>query len=368
MANNSTSGNDTRCGGLNPSFHHCNQPEINSFEEALESILVAEFCIVIIGVIGNTCLFFLMRRDRFAPQAFAVYFRFSAISDSLNLIINLAFDVAGTAMKDDFSSRAAKENNCGLLLMATSIPGLASPWLIVLLTMDRFISTCFPHKHSKVVSRRLGIVLASGVVLLAVVVNIPFATSYKTLASFDDDLNETSYNCELTLFSEPLLGELVSMIVSNIIPLCLILVLSIAMFFGLRKSGRFRSPRCCQWNRTSILVFYVAVMIFITWFPGSVVEFVETSYAIRGVDSPVVKMIVDKTWHACLMLYLFSFSQNFYILMLISPMYRLEFKKMIRLTKEVENADAEFELDSDDDSKPMLKEPEPNTQTSSITL
>ena len=78
------------------------------------------------------------------------------------------------------------------------------------------------------------------------------------------------------------------------------------------------------------------------------------------VDSPLGSFVTDKTWHA---------SQNFYILMIISPMYRQEFKKMIRLKKDVENKDDQFELDSDDDSTPMLNEAEPtSTQTDFITL
>ena len=368
MANNSSISNNTRCGGLNPSFHHCYKSEINSFESALTSILIVEFCIVIFGVVGNTFLFFLMRRPRFVPQAFAVYFMFSAVSDSLNLIINLASDVAGSTNTSDFSTMAAKQGTCGLFFMLTSVTGIASPWLIVLLTLDRFISTCFPQKYSAIVNRRRGIIMASGLLLLAVVVNIPFATSYKTYTDFDEDTNSTSYSCELTMFSEPLMGELLSIIIGNIIPLGLILVLSLMMCCALRRSGKFRSPKCCQWNRSSVLIFYVAVMIFLTWLPGNIVEFVETSYAIRGIDSPLVDMVVDKSWHACLMLYLFSFSQNFYILMLISPMYRSEATKMLGLKRDAADAEADFELDSDDDSKPMLKDVGNADQTNSITL
>lgn len=369
LANNSTpASNDTRCGGLNPSFHHCYSSEIHSFEEALKSILVVEFLIVFFGVLGNTCLFFLMRRDRFSPQAFAVYFMFSAVSDSINLVINLASDAAGSIRDEDFSAQAARNDNCGWLSMVDSVPGLTSPWLIVLLTLDRFLATWFPHRHSKMVNRRRGFFFASGLVLIAVGINIPFATSYKTHTDVDD-LNQTRYSCELTLFSDHEFAELVSIIISNIIPLGLILVLSAAIFCGLSKTKRFRSPRCCQWNRTSVLVFYIAIMIFLAWFPGNVVTFVETSYAAQGVDSPLASFVTDKTWHACLMLYLFSFSQNFYILMIISPMYRQEFKKMIRLKKDIDNKEDEFELDSDDDSTPMLNEAEPkSTQTDSITL
>ena len=169
----------TECGGLNPSFHHCYNSEINSFEGALKSILVVEFLIVIMGVVGNTCLFFLMRRKRFNPQAFAIYFMFSAVSDSMNLAINLASDIAGTMKQDDFSAQAARDGNCGWLLMATSVPSMASPWLIVLLTFDRFIATCFPQKYSKMVNRSRGLLFATGLVVLAIIVNIPFAVSYK---------------------------------------------------------------------------------------------------------------------------------------------------------------------------------------------
>ena len=105
VANNSSSGNDTRCGGLNPSFHHCFSSEINSFEQALTSILVVEFLIVIFGVVGNMFLLLLMRSDRFSPQAFSVYYMFSAVSDSCNLIINLASDVAGSINKMIFQHK-----------------------------------------------------------------------------------------------------------------------------------------------------------------------------------------------------------------------------------------------------------------------
>ena len=250
----------------------------------------------------------------------------------------------------------------------SSTPGLISPWLIVLLTVDRFVSTWFPHSHSKIVNRRRGIALASVIVLTAFVVNIGFATSYKPHTDFNSDLNKTSYSCELTLFNEPLVGELVSMIISNIIPLCLILILSISICYGLRRSNKFRSGRCCQWNRTNVLVFYVAVVIFLAWCPGNVVEIVETSYAIRNVDSPLLKLIVDKTWHACLLLYLFSFAQNFYILMLMSPIYRLEFRKMMRYTKDDDSLAEDIEFDMDDDTKPMLGEKESRKETKSITL
>ena len=320
------------------------------------------------GVLGNTCLFFLMRRDRFSPQAFAVYFMFSAVSDSINLVINLASDAVGSIGDEDFSAQAARNGNCGWLFMVDSVPGLTSSWLIVLLTLDRLLATWFPHRHSKMVNRRRGIMFASGLVLIAVGIISPFAASDKTHRDVDE-FNKTSYSCQLTLFSDPAFGELIATLISNIIPLGLILVLSAAIFCGLRKTKRFRSPKCCQWNRTSVLVFCIAIMVFLAWFPGSVVSFVETAYAVQGMDSPIASFVTDKTWHACLMLYLFSFSQNFYILMIISPMYRQEFMKMVRLKKDVDNKEDEFEIDSDGDNTPMLKEAAPKTeQTNSITL
>ena len=353
---NKTATNDTTdCGGLNPSFHHCFSSEIHSFQEALTSILVVEFLIVIVGVVGNLCLFLLMKRKRFASQAFGVYFMFSAVSDSMNLIINLASDIAGTIAQDDFSAQAARAGNCGWMLMLTSVPGKMSPWLIVLLTFDRFVASYFPHKYSKFVTRRRGFVCAFGLFLLTILVNIPFAISYKTHVEIDDDTNETSMNCEMMLFDNHRMGELIELIIGNIIPLCLIVVLSVAIFTALKKRNRFKGPISCQWNRSSILIFYVAVMIFLAWFPGSVVSFIETANEVRGIDSPIATFVTDKAWHACLLLYLFSFAQNFYILMLISPMYRAEFKKLLCCQKEDDRVE-QYEMDSDNDETPMLKE------------
>ena len=354
-ANKTTANATNECGGLNPSFHHCYSSEIHSFKEALTSIMIVEFMIVTLGVVGNLCLFLLMKRKRFAPQAFAVYFMFSAVSDSLNLIINLASDIAGTIARDDFSAQAARDGNCGLMLMATSVPSMASPWLIVLLTFDRFLAACFAQKYSKIVNRRRGIIFAFGLVILTIGINVPFAVSYKTHIEIDDNSNETSMSCEMSMFNNPRLGELISIIISNIVPLCLIIVFSIAIFTTLKKRNKFKGPKCCQWNRSSILILYVAVMIFLAWFPGSVVSFIETANEVRGIDSPITTFFTDKAWHACLLLYLFSFSQNFYILMLISPMYRSEFKKLLRRQKE-DSGEEQYEMDSDDDTTPMLKE------------
>ena len=347
----------TGCGGLNPSFHRCYSSEIHSLQEALRSILVLESAIVAFGVVGNACLFLLMKRKRFEPQAFAVYFMFSAVSDSTNLIINLALDMAETIVQTDFSAKAAREGNCGWLLMVTAVPSMTSPWLIVLLTFDRFLAAGFPQKYSKIVNRRRGIIFTIGLVILIIVVNIPFAVSYKTHIDIGDYSNETSMNCEFMMFGNPRMGELIALIISNIVPLCFIIVLSVAIFTTLKKYNRFKGPRCCQWNRSSILIFYVAVMIFLAWFPGSVVSFIETANEVRGVDSPITTFVTDKAWHACLLLYLFSFSQNFYILMLISPMYRSEFKKLLRRQTE-DDGEEQYEMDSDNDTTPMLKEVE----------
>ena len=54
--------------------------------------------------------------------------------------------------------------------------------------------------------------------------------------------------------------------------------------------------------------------------------------------------------------------------MLISPMYRSEAAKMLRLKRDAADAEADFELDSDDDSKPMLKDVGNANKTNSITL
>ena len=353
--NKTTTNATTECGGLNPSFHLCYSSEIHSFKEVLTSILIVEFLIVTLGVVGNVCLFLLMKRKRFAPQAFAVYFMFSAVSDSMNLIINLTFDIAATIAQDDFSAQAARGGNCGLMLMATSVPSMTSPWLIVLLTFDRFLAACFPQKYSKIVNRRRGIIFALGLVILTIGINVPFAVSYKTHIEIDDNSNETSMSCEMMMFNNPRVFELISLIISNIVPLCLIIVLSVAIFAALKKRNRFKGPKCCQWNRSTILIFYVAVMIFLAWFPGNVVTFIETANEVRGIDSPITTFITDKAWHACLLLYLFSFSQNFYILMVISPMYRSEFKKLLRCQK-ADDIEEQYEMDSDNDTTPMLKE------------
>lgn len=338
--------------GLNPSFHHCYITESRRPDDLSHLIVAIDFIIVILGLIGNICLFFLMRRKRFSSEYFSVYFSYLAVSDSLNLICSLAADIL--ELNKEGLSTIATDNHCVIMFTVISIPVLASSWLIVHLTYDCFLSSCSLY-NKFTSSRRRVCLVASFTVFLSIVVTVLFATSYREATSFRDG---TQLLCQMKMFPEPLKGELLWLTISNIAPMFLILVLALIIICGIRKSGRFRNPERSRWNHTDVLICYIALMCLVEWLPGNIISAIKTSLDMKGIASSSMDFIMANVWQASLMFFLFSYCQNFYILVLVSPLYRLEFLKMVGCKKDGEDSNDEFDLEPDNAKAPMLKESE----------
>ncbi|XP_041355301.1 prolactin-releasing peptide receptor-like [Gigantopelta aegis] len=272
--------------------------------------------IALVGITGNVLLFIMMGDNRMNYLSYSVYLKFLAVSDSLLLALTLLQDTEKT-----FSLQRLILLNSGLCKLMFSLRILLtnlSPWLVVGLSLDRYVCICFPLTRERLCTRMKAIIVCSTVLGLLVVLIVPFLVDTELIQRRCKPSEELRYYyiCIRT-------------IISSTLPCLLILVLNVLILFQIQQSRNFRkrftrsgtdsaSP---QQDRSTRPLVLVSVLAFVTLLPLSVSEAVETLLKIVGTDSNSVALN-NKLRSFFILIYILNFGQNFYILIGTSTKYR----------------------------------------------
>lgn len=292
-------------------------------------ILGFQILFACLGLIGNISMLALMQRKVFFGKSFAVYFSFAAVVDTLCVLLNAILDASEVLYDTWLMGLAAKADSCEVFHIVDSFVNAASPWFMVVLTLDRFLMIKFPGTRvgRLFAKAKVAIIVSVIVLVFSLAITAPFGAVIN--AVFDEEEGEVSYDCVMREHIEK--GATVFwLVIVRVVPLVLVSVLNAFIVILLvRNKGDAEKPESASTRRVNVIIAYVLVMTVVTWLPLTVVELVEVGLLWNDTMTEEVHTKLDKAIHACLVIYLITFVQNFYIFFLTSAKYRKEYIRMI---------------------------------------
>nr|KAG5695534.1 hypothetical protein BaRGS_008037 [Batillaria attramentaria]KAG5703635.1 hypothetical protein BaRGS_002509 [Batillaria attramentaria] len=293
--------------------------------------------ILILGVLGN-CLVFVAASDSFIRKfSYSVFLRALAISDTLVLITICTEDNL------DYANRLQNflASSVGLCKMWTGLSttvSLLSPWLVVLLSVDRYVGVVFPLKRASYCTLKvagISIAVMTAVVMITRIPDVVFNTVLP-----EDGIPR----CHIDIGSSSYIGYLQfsTIILASTIPCVLILGFNLRLLYALKKDVRLRLDvpegvsLSSKVDRTTVSLMVVSAMAFLTLVPKTLLEVIELTWQVKydkaeeaalqmNQPKPVYPhglLVANKTWPVLNLIYLMNFAQNFYILMFTSPRIR----------------------------------------------
>ena len=274
--------------------------------------------ILVLGLAGNALVMVLMADVKFSTLSYPVYLKFSAISDSLVLLL-----IGFRESQRLFTSPALVATNsilCAFAWFALNTTMTTSPWLVVGLTLDRFFCVVFPLKRHLLCTRNIAVISCSCICVISIIMCLPLLFSSK--------LQTNKAMCVLEANILEFFAFLRLVFTSNF-PCLLILIFNIVIGIHIQRSARFRktftnatsdSMKDKKDNSLRPLLL-ISMMAFLTIMPSSVAESVVAVLMKHKINPGTA----DTFLKLSLLLnipYLINFAQNFYILMASSANYR----------------------------------------------
>ena len=270
--------------------------------------------LIALGIVGNILMLVMMGNKKLDSLSYPVYMKCLAVSDSVILITRLI-----TQLQLIFElSKITPEYFCLISFSLRSVVGILSPWLVVGLTLDRYVCVCFPLKREILCTKKKAIIVCSALFVISVLLVSPYPAETEVIngkCTQSDAFKRYSIFVRLT--------------VPSIIPCAVVLVLTILLVIHIQRSIKFRKTFLRstteasrgQVDKSTRPLILVSVLAFLTLMPVAVSKVVSNVLTLMNKDRK--SMIINDNVRTILyLIYLMNFGQNFYILVASSSNYR----------------------------------------------
>ena len=288
--------------------------------------------IALVGVAGNVMSFILMMDKKLNSFAYSIYIKWMAVSDSVLLVMVSTEDSLNTySLYDHFTTYDVIL--CKVWLFVKTSSFTLSPWLVVALTLDRFVCVVFPLSRHGICTRSNTIKLCLALTFLAAALNIYtlifVAIDNENTCNMPDILEIARYWVFLNI------------VVKSTLPCVFVLVLNIVTISRIRRSLSFRKqftedniPKVEKEreDKVTLPLLLVSGFAFVTLVPRTVTEVVELLLDILQTDYTAVRL-ANSVWPIFNVIYLMNFALNFYILIASWPVYRMIMKDIFSRSK-----------------------------------
>ncbi|XP_041355420.1 succinate receptor 1-like [Gigantopelta aegis] len=274
--------------------------------------------VVSFGLVGNVLSFFLLSDKQFSCLSYPVYLKALAVSDSLQMIIQSVPETQETFAFSLISN--SYDVVCKLWQFARYNTLLISPWLVVGLTLDRYVCVLFPLTRYRFCTKKKALIFCCCLALVSALTMLPILTSVKLVEGYCRGPPAVFF-----------VFIVVRLVLSSTLPCLLILFFNVIIITRIQRSAEFRkiftssrsSSTRTHSNEDSSTrpLMLISVFAFVTLLPLSVAECVEVLLQITGMDAKA-EILSSKLWPIFHVIYLLNFGMNFYILMASSRNYR----------------------------------------------
>ena len=219
-------------------------PSYGLFKVLVDCMLVPLLCIF--GLVGNTLSILVLRRDKDRKSSTSFLLQILAVADMCYLISSLFFQTwrtlfyySGLFRKDALSYNVIEPYVWPFVCIAQT----SATWIVVLVTVDRFLSVCKPMHAMKIVTRSKLTSVTAGVLIMALLYNVPRFFEEQTLTKFEYCLNSTILAHSDTDLTK---SEVYNIVYRNILhvalrlagPLSILIVLNIKLMKAVRYSRK----------------------------------------------------------------------------------------------------------------------------------
>ncbi|XP_041372573.1 probable G-protein coupled receptor B0563.6 [Gigantopelta aegis] len=300
------------------------------FHFQIQGKIYMTFILIIasLGVVGNVMSFILMSDAKLRSLAYSVYLRWMAVSDSLLLMMVTTEDTLDTY---NYLQRflVSHVTLCKMWTFFLAMTYTLSPWLVVALTLDRFVCVVFPLSRHRLCTTSKAFKLCLTLTLISAALNVV------SLIYLDIEDGECIPSDNLHLSRYLVFQQL---FLNSILPCVAVLILNIVTVSRIRRSAYFRqqfkrsgSSEATKERQDKITLplLLVSIFAFVTLIPRAVTEFTEYVLGVLQEHDGMTMELANKLWPVFNVIYLVNFAQNFYILMASSSEYRLIFRQKL---------------------------------------
>ena len=296
------------------------------FEIRGKTYMACILFIALVGVAGNVMSFILMMDTKVSSFAYSIYIKWMAVSDSVLLVLVSTEDSLDTYSRDDLFT-TYDVILCKVWHFAKSMTFTLSPWLVVALTLDRFVCVVFPLSRHVLCTRSKAIQLCCSMTVVTATLNIDRLIFMR----IEENTCVQPYNPELGRY------ELFrNLVLKSTLPCVFVLILNIATISRIRQSLSFRKQFTKvekeREDKVTLPLLLVSGFAFVTLVPRSVTEVVEILYSVFQPDG-VGLILANSVWPIFNVIFLMNFAQNFFILIASWPEYRTIMKDIFSRSK-----------------------------------
>ena len=296
------------------------------FEIQGKTYMACILFIALVGVAGNVMSFILMMDKKLNSFAYSIYIKWMAVTDSVLLVMVSTEDSLDTyRLYDQFSTYDVIL--CKVWNFAKNMTFILSPWLVVALTLDRFVCVVFPLSRHMLCTRSKAIQLCCIMTVVTATLNIDRLIFIR----IEENTCFLPYKPEVGRFE-----MFRNLVLKSTLPCVFVLVLNIATISRIRRSLSFRKQFTKvekeREDKVTLPLLLVSGFAFVTLLPRSVTEVAEILFKLFQPDG-VGLILANSMWPIFNVIYLMNFAQNFFILIASWPEYRMIMKDIFSRSK-----------------------------------
>lgn len=190
------------------------------------------FIILIFGLIGNGLVIYLMRSSSLSKLTISIYLISLAISDSIALLSDL-FVVWLDLIQENFSLQTLTD--CKIYYF-NFVTRLLSSWIIMTISMDRFLSVFYPQKTRKFLSHKYCLIRIVLLVTIAVATNIHYLVIIRAPAEVTLDCYPVGNVA--TIYWYETIWPIFYIILDSILPSTLLIIFNSLIIYKTKKSKK----------------------------------------------------------------------------------------------------------------------------------
>ena len=287
-------------------------------------IVFMYLAITMTGLITNTLSFVVFSRKRFSNTIFSTYFRLYIIFQTLNLILPI-----NQALELNFNIYFVKLSNftCKFFTYLAFFNSSIPAWLLVLISIDRFISIAYPTKFLFKNTLKFQLITCLLMAILNICVYSPvllFHLKKSEIFNYQTNRSELTYSCERIGFW----FHLIDLFQSTIIPFTLMSLTSIFTVKKVFESRKLISNNNSNKNKSNDLKFaIISITTNIVFLAYSVPYFVYTlitefSSLLTNLDTDVI-LLIHSISYLCFFVHIIDV---FFINILVNSLFKNELK------------------------------------------
>ena len=237
-------------------------------------VVVLAPMIVLFGLIGNILAAVILLRKRFRSRSITIYLLTLAVTDSIFLLSNTmlawAVEIMTKVKLQSFTDIGCKFNKY-FLLVSRAI----SAWVIVVLTVERFLATSIPHISMALNTRR------RSACSTAVVTGIVLAVYGYTFYVYDDAYGVCYWTEEIILLNQHLLLNMFDFLFYSFTPATILATCNSMFIFMMFYSRILRkeTANSCGLDTRSVFIIVIttSVAFIVLTMPMTIFQIVYTA-------------------------------------------------------------------------------------------